>query len=43
MAMTTPLEQWGIERELRKRIKETFEREGIEIPYPHQVIIREEA
>ena len=27
-------EQWTIERQLRKRIKDRFEREGIEIPYP---------
>ncbi len=39
VAMTTPLEQWGLERELRKRIKETFEREGMGIPYPHRVIV----
>ena len=39
VAMTIPLEQWGLERELRKRIKETFEREGIQIPYPHRVVV----
>ncbi len=30
--------QWAISRELRKRIKEHLEREGIEIPYPQQVV-----
>ncbi|WLD94985.1 mechanosensitive ion channel family protein [Alkalihalobacillus sp. AL-G] len=29
--------QWGVERELRKGIKEAFDENGIEIPYPHQV------
>ncbi|HAL62507.1 MAG TPA: mechanosensitive ion channel family protein [Chloroflexi bacterium] len=31
--------QWEVSRELRKRIKETFEEEGIEMPYPTQVHI----
>ena len=35
---TAPLEQWAVARELRKRIKERFELEGIEIPFPQQVI-----
>lgn len=30
--------QWAISRELRKRIKEHLEREGIEIPYPQRVV-----
>lgn len=34
IAKTDPLEQWGVERELRKLIKEGLERESIEIPYP---------
>ena len=29
-----PLSQWKMERELRKRLKEAIDREGIEIPYP---------
>jgi small conductance mechanosensitive channel len=29
---TAPLEQWTVARELRQRIKETFDREGIEVP-----------
>jgi len=30
-----PLEQWAIMGELRLRIKNTFDEEGIEIPWPH--------
>jgi moderate conductance mechanosensitive channel len=32
-------EQWAVAGELRKRILAAFGREGIEIPYPHQVIV----
>ncbi len=39
IAKTAPMEQWGVERELRKRIKAAFDKEGIEIPYPKRVII----
>jgi moderate conductance mechanosensitive channel len=35
---TKPMKQWDVTGELRKRIKEGFEQEGIEIPYPQRVI-----
>jgi len=33
---TAPLEQWKVARELRRRLKETFDAEGIEIPFPQR-------
>lgn len=33
-----PGEQWAVAGEFRKRLKEAFDREGIEIPYPQRVI-----
>lgn len=39
MVKTQPGKQWEVSRELRKRIKETFEEEGIEMPYPTEVHI----
>jgi small conductance mechanosensitive channel len=32
---TLPIQQWGVARELRRRIKLEFDRLGIELPYPH--------
>jgi small conductance mechanosensitive channel len=31
-------ENWNVERELRRLIKNAFDREGIEIPFPQQVV-----
>lgn len=35
---TAPLEQWAVARELRRRIKDRFDAEGIEIPFPQRVV-----
>lgn len=39
LGKTKPGAQWSMSRELRKRLKEAFDKEGIEIPFPHQVEI----
>ena len=33
-----PMTHWGAERELKQRIKDTFDKKGIEIPFPRQVV-----
>lgn len=38
VAKTKPMEQWAIEREIRKKIKEAFHKESIKTPYPGRVI-----
>ena len=38
LAKTEPMEQWSVEREMRKAYKQAFDREGIEIPYPRRVV-----
>jgi small conductance mechanosensitive channel len=40
MAKTQPMEQWAVERELRKKIKERLDEKGIEIPYPRRMVIQ---
>jgi small-conductance mechanosensitive channel len=37
---TQPIRQWDVMGELRKRIKRAFDEEGIEIPYPHRVMVQ---
>lgn len=32
---THPIQQWGVGREYRRRLKKAFDAEGIEIPFPH--------
>ncbi len=39
LARTRPMEQWGVERELKRLIKERFDAQGIEIPFPHRMLI----
>ena len=35
---TKPIQQWRIGREMNRRIKNTFDAKGIEIPFPHRTI-----
>ncbi|MZP29614.1 mechanosensitive ion channel [Heliobacterium undosum] len=39
IAKTVPMEQWRVEREMRRRFKMALDRAGIEIPYPRQVLV----
>ena len=43
MVKTKPGKQWEVARQLRRRIKESFEREGIEMPYPRQEVLMRSA
>lgn len=38
VAKTKPMEQWSVERELRKAVKEALDIENIEIPYPKHIV-----
>ncbi|WP_372616739.1 mechanosensitive ion channel family protein [Falsiroseomonas sp.] len=38
---TDPMARWNIGREFNRRIKQRFDKLGIEIPYPHQKIVME--
>lgn len=42
IAKTVNMEQWAVERKLRKEIKEALDNHNIEIPFPHQVYIHKE-
>lgn len=42
IARTRPMEQWNVERIMRKRFKEALDKGGIEIPYPKSVVYRGE-
>lgn len=37
---TRPLQQWTVKREMLRRIKNEFDRQGIEIPFPHMTVYR---
>ncbi|MGD7054666.1 mechanosensitive ion channel family protein [Sutcliffiella horikoshii] len=39
IAKTENMQQWAVERKLRKTLKEALDANGIEIPFPHQVYI----
>ncbi|MCA0969453.1 mechanosensitive ion channel family protein [Halobacillus litoralis] len=39
LGKTENMEQWGVERDLRKAMKEALDEANIEIPYPHQVYV----
>ena len=39
---TTPQEQWMVKRKFNQMVKERFEKEGIEIPFPQVVVTRAE-
>ena len=41
IARTEPMEQWRVERLIRKKVIDVFDREKIEIPYPKRVVIDE--
>ncbi len=38
MVKTTPSEQYRVSRMLRERMKAAFDAEGIEIPFPQQMV-----
>lgn len=40
LGKTKPGAQWDMSRKLRASLKEVFDKEGIEIPFPHQVEIQ---
>jgi small-conductance mechanosensitive channel len=42
-AETRPSKQWEVAGELRLRLKKAFDKEGIEIPYPHTKVILEKS
>jgi small-conductance mechanosensitive channel len=40
---TLPIQQWMVGREYRRRLKKAFDKEGIEIPFPHRTLYMGEA
>ncbi|MBI4499494.1 MAG: mechanosensitive ion channel family protein [Chloroflexi bacterium] len=43
LATTKPIKQWDVAGELRRRIKAAFDAEGISIPFPHRVVVIQQA
>jgi small-conductance mechanosensitive channel len=39
LGVTRPMQQWAVMGELRRRLKRAFDEEGIEIPFPHRVLV----
>ena len=39
---TVPLKQWDVGREFRKRLRQRFEQEGIEVPFPERLKARDD-
>lgn len=37
-----PLAQWDVRREYLRRLKQAFDKEGIEIPYPHMKVLMDQ-
>jgi small conductance mechanosensitive channel len=40
---TQPLQQWAARREYLKRLKRAFEEAGISIPFPHRLLVQDNA
>ncbi|MCP8616039.1 mechanosensitive ion channel family protein [Salirhabdus salicampi] len=43
IAKTVSMEQWSVERALRQKLKEALDQAGIEIPFPHRVLIQQKS
>ncbi|WP_406946120.1 mechanosensitive ion channel family protein [Halobacillus sp. SY10] len=43
LGKTENMEQWAVERDMRKAMKEALDAADIEIPFPHQVYIQKES
>lgn len=39
IAKTKPMQQWAVERDLRYRIKQEFDDNSVEFPYPHMDVV----
>lgn len=42
VAKTKPMTQWSVEREIRKKIKDAFEKENIQRPFPKIIVMKNE-